>query len=216
MLKSLVLGAFCFFSAFGHAAIADSLRNGDIVFIRSKSDQSKALEKVTQSIWTHMGIALKLDVTQRQVVDSTDDGVWTVVHSGGPVRFDLLNVFLGSGTKHSVKRLKSGVDFEKAQKIFNAAKPYADKKTPYDVYFTVPERYCSGFVRVVFKKAIGIVLGEEIQIGNLNLSGPEAKKIIALRFAAKAGAPFSFEKWKTKTTITPVSIYNSPLLIPLP
>jgi len=216
MLKSLVLSAFFLFSLSSHAALEDSLRNGDIVFIRSKSDQSKALEEVTQSVWTHMGIALKLDATQSQLVDSSEDGVWTVVHSGGPVRFDLLDTFLASGTKHSVKRLKAGVDFEKAKKLFNSAKPYADRKTPYDVYFTVPERYCSGFVAKVYKKALGIDLGVESTIAELEMSGPEAKKILTQRFSAKARAPFTVEKWKTKTTITPVSIYNSPLLIPLP
>ncbi len=216
MLKSFLFSVLALFSLKAHAALENNLRNGDIVFIRSKSDQSKALEEVTQSIWTHMGIALKLDSTQKQIVDSTDDGTWMVVHSGGPVRFDTLNVFLASGTKHSVKRLKEGVDFEKAQKLFKAAKPFADKKTPYDIYFTVPERYCSGFVATVYKKALGIELGVESTIAELEMKGPEAQKILSQRFSSKARAQFTVEKWKTKTTITPVSIYNSALLIPLP
>lgn len=216
MKVSFLALIFSIYSIPAFAGLAEQLKNGDIVFIQSKSSQSKALEEVTASKWTHMGIAFKLSEDQQKVVDNSEAGQWTVVHSGGPVRFDALETFLNSGTKYTVKRLKEGVSFEKAQKLFKSAKPYADKRTPYDIYFTTQERYCSGYVSLVFKKALGVELGVEASISDLKLNGPEAKKIIQQRFSVRANAPFSVEKWKEKTTITPVSIYDSPLLVPLP
>jgi hypothetical protein len=210
--------SFLFFSILictAHAGLEEKLRNGDIVFIRSKSGQSKALEEVTASVWTHMGIALKVKnyPQNTELVDSTEEGVWVVAHSGGPVRLDPLNVFLASGTRSSVKRLRDGINFEKAQKLFKVAKVYADQRVAYDVYFTKAAGYCSGYVDLVFEKALGVDLAAPIQINQLKLDGPEAKKIMSQRFSEKARAPFSVEAWKKKSTVTPVSIYDSPSLI---
>jgi hypothetical protein len=213
-MKRFLLVALCW-GFFAKADLESQLKNGDIIFIRSKSAQSKALEEVTASPWTHMGIVFKTKTKSGalELVDSTEEGFWKVVHSGGPVRFDDLSVFLGSGTKHSVKRLREGVTFEKALKLFKGAKPYADRRTPYDVYFLKNPSYCSGFVDLVFEKSIGVDLAKPTKIGDLKLEGAEAKKIMTERFSSKARAPVSIEEWKNKTTVTPVSIFNSPLLI---
>lgn len=206
---------FILFSYQIRADIENDLKNGDILFIQSKSSQCKALAEVMKSPWTHMGIAFKLN-TEKLLVDNGDAGQWSVIHSGGPVRFDDLNTFLASGTQYTVKRFKEGINYDKAQKLFKVAKPFADRRTPYDIYFTTEESYCSGFVSLIYKKVLDVQLGEVSRINELDLKGPEAQKIIRERFSSKARAPFTVETWKEKTTITPVSIYNSPLLVPLP
>src|SRR5688572_17876478 len=109
-MRRFLLGVL-FLGLFAQADLGSQLKNGDILFIRSKSDQSKALEEVTGSEWTHMGIAFKTKTNngRLEIVDSTEEGTWKVVHSGGPVRFDDLDIFIASGTKHDVKRLREGV-----------------------------------------------------------------------------------------------------------
>ncbi len=203
--------------------LAGLLRNGDIVFIQSKTPRSSALGEVMKKRgelkpypWTHVGMAFKFPVGERsKIVEFSDEGEWMVAESVGPVKLTPLSSFI-KNLNYDVKRLKSGVNFEQANKLFEVGKKHI-KKT-YDFYYLDPVRYCSGYVVTTYKDALSIELATPTLISTMPMEGKSTAAVLKEMFPAsnektsKSKAPMTFEEWKTKTTITPRALYDSPLI----
>jgi hypothetical protein len=199
--------------------VSTKFKNGDILFIRSTSMQSKALEEVTRSKWTHVGIVFRIKSNRgvpTLVPSNSKEGRW-VVYEGGPrVRFNPVERFV-AGKAFATLRLKEDLVPPQEKLLFTAA--VSRIGNPYDIYFLLSRdgqnkdnfEYCSELVWYVYQKALGINLGYQVKIGSLKLDGPEAQKLMKERFS-RAGAPLTVEKWKEQYVIPPESQFVSPLL----
>ena len=193
--------------------------NGDLVFIRSTSAQSRALEEVTQTRWTHVGILFRVVQQGKEfkLVSSKEKlGKWYVLEANTRVQLTPLENFVASKPS-AFFRLKSLVTEDQAFLLFQAGLTRVGKL--YDLFFLLSRDgihkdefdYCSELVWYVFAKALRVSLGERVLIANLPMKGKEAQKLLKKRFDEKA--PLSFENWKKQYVIPPQSLFESPLLI---
>lgn len=195
-----------------------SFSNGDLVFIRSTSLQSKALEEVTQTRWTHVGILFRV-IQERNsftLVDSKNKrGNWYVLEANARVQFTALEKFVES-KPCAFFRLKNNLTENQELLLFETGVTRIGKL--YDLFFLLSRDgnhkddfdYCSELVWYVFAKALGISLGERVLIADLPMKGREAQKLLKRRFDDKA--PLNLEKWKKQYVIPPQSLFESPLL----
>jgi hypothetical protein len=207
-----------------------SFSNGDIVFIRSTSLQSKALEEVTQTHWTHVGVLFRLIQEDKEGKDNkarywklassqnksqNKQGKWYVFEANSQVQFTPLEKFVGSRS-HAFLRMKDPLSEAQVALLFEVALGRLGKA--YDLYFLLSRDgvhkddfdYCSELVWYVFAKGIRIPLGERVLLGSLNTKGQEAEKLVKKRFAQNA--PLSLTEWQKQYVIPPQSIFESPLL----
>ena len=199
--------------------VSTKFQNGDILFIRSTSMQSKALEEVTKSKWTHVGIVFRIKSNRgvpSLLASNSREGDWVVYEAGPRVRFNPVERFV-AGKDFAALRLKEGLVPSQEKLLFDAA--VSRIGNPYDIYFLLSRdgqnkddsEYCSELVWYVYQKALGINLGYQVKIGSQKLDGPEAQKLIKERLS-RADAPLTVEKWKEHYVIPPESQFVSPLL----
>lgn len=175
--------------------IPRDIKNGDIIFLQSQSDQSSALEEATKSIWTHTGIILR------------KDHKWMVAEASSTVRYTPLEQFISKG-KHKnyvIKRQKFSFfnsDSDAERKLKKRVANFIGK--PYDIYFRWGNDsiYCSEFVWKVFEP-FG-KLSEPQKMKNLELTGPHVQNLILERYK-RNGLKLNLEE----TIVSPVSIFNS-------
>jgi len=168
---------------------------GDLIFHTSQTRQSKALQIVTGSRYTHMGIVF------------LRNGEPVVYEAVGPVKYTPLEKWTarGIGGHFVVKRLASPpLTEEGVEALKSTASQYRGKG--YDSLFAWCDRriYCSELVWKMYKEALGVEIGTMEQFGDFDLSHPLARAIVRERWG---GSPP-----KNEPVITPASIFASPLL----
>ena len=176
-------------------ATADYL-DGDIIFQSSQSNQSKAIELATKSPYSHMGIIF-IKNGKPYVFEAASKVVYTP--------FDKW-VNRGKNRKYIIKRLK---DHTLSQKEIANLKRVAHsfENKPYDIWFGWDDKYiyCSELVWKIYNKALNLKIGQLQRIKDFNLSAPAVKQKLTERYGDKI--PYQ------ETVISPVAIFNSPLLI---
>ena len=176
-------------------ATADYL-DGDIIFQSSQSNQSKAIEQATKSPYSHMGIIF-IKNGKPYVFEAASKVVYTP--------FDKW-VNRGKNRKYIIKRLK---DHTLSQKEIANLKRVAHsfENKPYDIWFGWDDKYiyCSELVWKIYNKALNLKIGQLQRIKDFNLSAPAVKQKLTERYGDKI--PYQ------ETVISPVAIFNSPLLI---
>lgn len=176
-------------------ATADYL-DGDIIFQSSQSNQSKAIELATKSPYSHMGIIF-IKNGKPYVFEAASKVVYTP--------FDKW-VNRGKNRKYIIKRLK---DHALSQKEIANLKRVAHsfENKPYDIWFGWDDKYiyCSELVWKIYNKALNLKIGQLQKIKDFNLSAPAVKQKLTERYGDKI--PYQ------ETVISPVAIFNSPLLI---
>lgn len=176
-------------------ATADYL-DGDIIFQSSQSNQSKAIELATKSPYSHMGIIF-IKNGKPYVFEAASKVVYTP--------FDKW-VNRGKNRKYIIKRLK---DHTLSQKEIANLKRVAHsfENKPYDIWFSWDDKYiyCSELVWKIYNKALNLKIGQLQRIKDFNLSAPAVKQKLTERYGDKI--PYQ------ETVISPVAIFNSPLLI---
>lgn len=174
-------------------AIDPELKNGDIIFQTSTSNQSKAIQLATNSPYSHVGI-----VYQR----ANDFFVYEAVE---PVKLTKLSDWIQRGKKghYVVKRLKDATVLTNAvlKKMKDIGKHYQGKH--YDLYFEWSDDkvYCSELVWKIYKKATGISLGELSNLSDFDLTHPIVRKKMQERF--KGNIPLN------QQVISPAAIFES-------
>jgi cell wall-associated NlpC family hydrolase len=150
-------------------APADLLRDGDVIFHQSKSEQSQAIREATGSPWSHVGIVV------------SDHGQWKVAEAIGPVVKTPIEKFIARGRdgRFIIRRLKDG----SATAVVPAIQKYLGIR--YDVFFewSADLIYCSELVWKAYHDA-GIDLGAPQRFGDLQLDGPLVKRLIKARYEA--------------------------------
>jgi Permuted papain-like amidase enzyme, YaeF/YiiX, C92 family len=112
----------------------DSLKEGDIIFHKSLSPQSQAIQLATHSVYTHCGIIYK------------DENGYFVYEAIGPVKRTNLTEWMGRGEKGAfvAKRLKNADQIltpSTLQKLKQAGYQYQGKQ--YDKCFECPTIKCT-------------------------------------------------------------------------
>ena len=147
------------------------LKIGDVIFHKSQSAQSKALNEATGSPWTHVGIIVK---------DSK--GRWSVAEAIGPVKITPLSTFIGRG-KNKHFRIYRHPEFDPTSmtdKLYAAIKKH---NKAYDIYFEFSDErtYCSELVYKAMMEVMGREVGHIQKMKEMKLTGPYVKALIKKR-----------------------------------
>lgn len=195
MLRLLCLVINLFFAA-NLFAQSCPLKDGDLVFIKSQTEQSSLLRYTTGSEWTHVGIAFK------------KASGWEVIEAVQPVKWTGIGSFVARSKNYSfdVKRPNFVFDSEEIKK-------FTEKliKKNYDYIFAWDDErwYCTELVWKAFKAVTGVELGTLERIGDLqHIDSDLIKKEAKRRFSAY-GVPYDHEEWKASPVITPIQMMNS-------
>ncbi|MCD4750203.1 MAG: YiiX family permuted papain-like enzyme [Thermoanaerobaculales bacterium] len=171
--------------------------NGDIIFHTSQSGQSVAIQKATQSRYSHMGIVYLRD-QQAYVFEAVE-----------PVKSTLLRDWIGRGVggHFVVKRLHNASEVltsDTLDRMLEVGEAFKGKH--YDLYFEWSDDriYCSELVWKVYKRALDLEIGDLQTISEFDLSDPAIKAKVQERWG---GPPPADE-----TVISPAAMFNSEVL----
>jgi len=169
------------------------LRDGDIIFHTSKSNQSQMLQVATNSELTHVGIIF------------FRNGLPYVFEAVQPVKITRLENFIARGVdgKYKIVRYKDGLTKEQINLGIAYSKRQLGKN--YDIKFQWSDKkmYCSELVWKIYKE-MGINLCDPKTFSNYNISSPEVQKAIKQRY----GTTFNMDE----QVVAPVDIYESSLV----
>ena len=176
------------------AGATEALRDGDLIFHTSRSQQSLAIQRATHSPYSHVGLVFHRD------------GKPFVFEAVATVRYTPLAQWIARGTdgKYVVRRLKQPLNDQQSRKLRAAAESYAGR--PYDLYFewSGARIYCSELVFKAYHDALGIELGVRQKLRDFDLSDPVVKAKMRERYGARV--PMS------EPAISPGAQFASPLL----
>ncbi|SET64871.1 YiiX family permuted papain-like enzyme [Thorsellia anophelis] len=168
---------------------------GDIIFHTSNSNLSAAIQAVTHSPYSHMGIVL------------FKEGQPYVFEAVNPVKYTPLDKWIKRGNKgkYVVKRLNTPLTTLDKKQLNDAAQTYIGK--PYDIRFEWSDQkiYCSELVWKMYHDALDIKLATLDNFGSYDVSHP----IVAKKVKEIYGNHFPVNE----KVIAPVAIYDSPLLM---
>jgi len=154
---------------------ADQLRDGDIIFQTSRSNQSAAIQRASRSKYSHMGIIF------------LRDGKPYVYEAIGTVRYTPLDKWVsrGEGGHYVVKRLREADRLLTAgavAKLRQAAKRFGGKS--YDLTFEWSDDriYCSELVWKIYERGLGIRVGRLQKLRDFDLSDTLVKAKLRERY----------------------------------
>ena len=184
----------------GNAAPPSSYepRDGDIIFHTSRSSQSLAVQRATDSRYSHMGIVY------------VEEGAPFVYEAVQPVKLTPLAEWIGRGEggHYVVKRLK---DADRLLTGPNLAKMRAEGEAlqgkRYDLYFEWSDDriYCSELVWKIYQRALGVEVGQTQQLSDFDLSDPVVQAKIQERWGDTPPGD--------ETVISPAAMFDSDQLV---
>lgn len=170
------------------------LQAGDLIFQTSQSSQSEAIQLVTQSPYSHVGIIYK---------DGEGFKVYEAIRT---VQLTPLDQWIkrGENGHYVVKRLKNAEErlgTSQQKQLLKAGKKYRNK--PYDSYFAWSDDhiYCSELVWKMYKEALDIELGALVALGSYDLGNKKVQQQLKERF--KGNLPLD------RRLISPAAIFAS-------
>jgi Permuted papain-like amidase enzyme, YaeF/YiiX, C92 family len=203
-LATFVSGAACAKTqAASQTALPAGLqvRDGDLVFHRSRSSQSRAVALATGSAYTHMGVVL-LSKGQPFVLEAVQ-----------PVKLTPLPAWIGRGEggRVVIKRLENrenALTPEVIERMHRLGSSWLGR--PYDLQFRWDDErlYCSELVYKLYERAAGIRIGTLRKAKDFNLASPEVRRLLTRRFG---GARPSFDP--EEIVISPQSMFEDRRLI---
>lgn len=174
-----------------------NMQDGDIIFHKSLSPQSMAIQLATHSEYTHCGIVYKT---------GNDYFIFEAVE---PVKLTPLIEWMGRGKggTFKVKRLKNADQVLTAsalQKMKQVGDRFKGKH--YDIGFewSDDKMYCSELIWKIYKEATGLEIGKLQTLRDFDLSSDVVKQKMKERYGKKV--PLD------EIVISPASIFNSELL----
>ncbi len=183
---------------YSNGDVLSVIREGDIIFQETVSEQSKAIKLATHSRYTHAGIIFRFN------------GVLQVLEAVQPVRITNLDRFIkrGVGGHYVIKRLHdygSSINDEVITKMKDAGRSYLGKD--YDAYFEWNDEriYCTELVWKIYKKTLGIEIGKLERLGDFDLSSAHVKRLMKKRY----GSAIPYDE----PVISPESMFRSDQLI---
>lgn len=176
----------------------NELKEGDIIFQTSISTQSKAIQLATKSIYSHCGLIYKKD-DQYYVFEAIE-----------PVKSTPLEKWIARGkeSKYVIKRLKNADEILNTKTLANMKKIGEEfKGKHYDLTFEWSDEkiYCSELIWKVYKRGANLEVGKLQTLKEFDLQNELVKKKMEERYGENVPTE--------EMVISPVSIYNSDLLI---
>ena len=175
----------------------DEVRDGDLIFQVSLSEQSKAIKLATKSKYSHCGIIYK---------EGNDYSVFEAVQ---PVKHTPLNKWIARGQNghYVIKRLKNAEQVltpEVLEKMKQVSQEFIGKD--YDSTFEWKDNkiYCSELIWKVYQRGAGLEIGKLEKLRDFDLTHQEVKKKMKKRYGDKI--PMN------ENVISPKSIFESELL----
>lgn len=172
----------------------NELKNGDIIFQTSKSLQSEAIQIVTKSKYSHMGIIYLMK------------NEYFVYEASGTVRLTPLEDWINKGIdrKYVVKRIKNS-DNILTKDVLNKMKSVGEKYKGkgYDKFFEWSDNklYCSELVWKIYKQSTNLELGSLEKLSDFDLTNKEVQNLLNNRYHGKI--PYN------ELVISPAKMYNS-------
>lgn len=175
------------------------LREGDIIFHQSYSDQSEAVRIATSSKFSHMAIIFKYK------------GRFMIFEAVQPVKISSITEFARrGGNSFVIKRLKdrdSVLTPETIEKMKIQGKKYLGKNYDYQFRWDDKRIYCSELVWKIYKYGAGIEVGRLQYARDMNLDNPVVRRLIEKRYGKKNSIPAD------EIVISPQSIYECDRLV---
>jgi hypothetical protein len=173
------------------------LRDGDLIFQTSRSDQSKAIQLATKSKYSHCGIVYK---------EGRDFYVFEAVQ---PVKRTPLDKWIARGQdgKYVIKRLKNAdkvLTPAALAKMKRVAAEFTGKNYDLTFEWSDDQIYCSELIWKIYKRATGIEIGKLEKLSDFDLSHEAVKQKMKERYGNQIPS--------NEIVISPVSIYESHLL----
>jgi hypothetical protein len=172
---------------------AQDFQDGDMIFQTSKSSQSKVIQDLTHSKFTHCGIIFY------------KSGRPYVFEAVQPVTFTSIDEWIKRGVngKYAVTRYSRSLSKDDVDRMYKYAKDQLGK--PYDLKFQWSDTrmYCSELIYKVYV-AGGVTLSDCRVFEDYDINSPAAKKLIEKRYKGDFA--------KGEPVITPVDLYNSDLV----
>lgn len=175
----------------------DKLKNGDLIFQTSLSEQSKAIQLATSSKYSHCGLIY------------IEDNEVYVFEAVQPVKRTKLDKWIARGKdgKYVIKRLKNA-DQILTPSIISKMKEVAENfiGKNYDTTFEWSDNkiYCSELIWKIYQRATGLEIGTLQKLSDLDLTNETVKIIMKKRYGNNI--PLN------ETVISPGSIFESELL----
>lgn len=146
------------------------LKDGDILFIQSQTEQAAALREATGSVWTHVGILVK------------EKTGWYVAEAIGPLKMTPIKDFIGRSKNRSFEVYRFKYFDAQTMKValLNELTKY---NKPYDIFFEWSEDriYCSELTYKVFMDVTGHEMGTVQKMKEMRLDGPYVQALIEKR-----------------------------------
>jgi hypothetical protein len=172
-----------------------AVKNGDIVFQTSKSSQSLAIQRATDSRYSHMGIVFMRD------------GKPFVFEASATVRYTPLATWIthGENGKAVIKRLRGGLSAAQIKRLRATARSFVGK--PYDLTFEWSDAriYCSELVWKIYDRALDVQLGKLQRLREFDLSDPAVRSKLKERYGN--AVPLD------EKVISPAAMFASPKLV---
>ncbi len=183
-----------------HTEKENEFKEGDLIFQITENGQSHAIQYLTKSKYSHVGIIIK------------KENKLFVFEASNKVRFTPIKKFIKNGVNShfAIKRLKNANQILTKEALINMGKigaKYYNKN--YDLCFEWTDEYiyCSELVWKIYKEGVNIELGSPTPLKNYDLSYGPAQKIIKKRMD-RNGCDFSMDE----LVISPADMFNSELL----
>lgn len=193
-LLQTTLPAVCFFLALATSALA--WETGDIIFQESQTSQSRVIQKVTKSRYSHMGMI---------VVKGSKTYVLEAIQ---PVTLTPLDRFVARGADghYVVKRLRPEFKPTQVQKAEMTRLANSWLGRDYDLVFgwSDTRMYCSELVWKLYKRGAGIRIGEPVTFRDLDLKDRATRILINQRTDSLD---------LSERIITPVAMFRSDKLV---
>ena len=173
------------------------LKEGDLIFQETESEQARALRAATGSRWTHVGVFFRYN------------GKPFVFEAVQPVRITPLNVFLQRSWqgRFAVKRLLNRERLLtkcNITRLKKAAQRFLGRD--YDIQFRWSDQrmYCSEVLWKLFNRVLGVKIGQLKRFRDYKLNLPLVRKLLNNRF----GQQVPLDEF----VIGPGDMYISPFL----
>lgn len=167
-----------------------NFKSGDIIFHTSKSSQSKMIQDVTDSKYSHVGIIY------------VNEGKTYVMEAVQPVKVTPIETFISRGvdSKYTVVRYKGNLSDSELNKMYKYGRSQLGKN--YDIKFQWSDNtmYCSELVYKIYE-SVGVELCDKNTFSDYNLNSSDVQSAIKRRYNTTLNMD--------ETVVTPVDLFKS-------
>lgn len=173
------------------------IKDGDLIFQTSQSEQSKAIQLATNSKYSHCGIVYN------------ENGQFYVFEAVQPVKRTPLDKWIARGKDGHfvIKRLKNDeqvLTTETLQKMKQEGDKLNGKSYDLTFEWSDDKIYCSELIWKIYQRATGIEIGKLQKLSDFDLTNEAVKQKIKERYGDKIPTE--------EIVISPATIFNSELL----